>query len=189
MEDEDPPLKGPLRRCLATGSIRPKEEMIRFVAGPLSELVPDLAAKLPGRGLWLSPDRDVVHTALTKGLFAKAARRKLTVPPDLAQRLEALMRRRCLDILGMARRAGLVVAGFDQVKEALAKGRALALSTGRGPLYAALQRAMDHGEIPVAVSCCEALQALEDGTWLPATPLAMELTGAWGKARYFPDAR
>ncbi len=72
---------------------------------------------------------------------------------------------------------------------ALAKGRALALSTGRGPLYAALQRALDHGEIPVAVSCCEALQTLEDGTWLPATPTAMEITDTWGKAHYFPDAR
>jgi predicted RNA-binding protein YlxR (DUF448 family)/ribosomal protein L30E len=124
VDEEDIPLKGPLRRCLATGAIRPKEEMIRFVAGPENELVPDLAAKLPGRGLWLSPERDVVHTALTKGLFAKAARRKLNVPPDLAQRLEALLKRRCLDILGMARRAGLVVAGFDQAKEALTKGSA-----------------------------------------------------------------
>ncbi len=74
-------------------------------------------------------------------------------------------------------------------RQALAKGRALALATGKGPLYAALQRALDHGEIPVAVSCCEALQALEDGSWLPATQTAMELTSAWGKAHYLPDAR
>jgi hypothetical protein len=81
------------------------------------------------------------------------------------------------------------VEALKDRRQALAKGRALALSTGKGPLYAALQRAMDHGEIPVAVSCCEALQALEDGTWLPPTPLTMELTGAWGKAWYFPGAR
>lgn len=114
--------KGPLRRCLGTGRIRPKEEMIRFVAGPDDTLVPDLSAKLPGRGLWLSPERFVVNTALAKGLFSKAARKKLTVDKDLPQRLEALLRKRCLEILGLARRAGLVVAGFDQVKEALAKG-------------------------------------------------------------------
>ncbi|CAA6605451.1 conserved hypothetical protein [Rhodospirillaceae bacterium LM-1] len=121
--EPEEPTKGPLRRCLGTGRIRPKEEMIRFVVGPEDALVPDLAAKLPGRGLWLSAEKDVVNTALKKSLFAKAARRKLTVPTDLAQRLELLLRRRCLDMLGMARRASLVVAGFDQVKEALAKGQ------------------------------------------------------------------
>lgn len=121
-EAEDIPLKGPLRRCLATGNIRPKEEMFRFVVGPEGQLVPDLAAKLPGRGLWLSPERFVVNTALQKGLFSKAARRKVTVEDGMAERLVELAERRCLDLLGMARRAGLVVAGFDQVKEALAKG-------------------------------------------------------------------
>ncbi|MFA6019050.1 MAG: RNA-binding protein [Rhodospirillales bacterium] len=123
MEEAEDEAKGPMRRCLATGRIRPKEEMIRFVAGPDDELVPDLAAKLPGRGMWLSPEPDVVNTALKKGLFAKAARKKLKLPADLGQRLETLLRRRCLEMLGLARRSGLVVAGFDQVKEALAKGR------------------------------------------------------------------
>jgi predicted RNA-binding protein YlxR (DUF448 family) len=123
-DEEDPPLKGPLRRCLASGRIRSKDEMIRFAVSPEGELVPDLAAKLPGRGLWLSPERLLVETALSKGLFAKAARRKVTVPPDLLKRLEGLLKRRCLDILGMARRAGLVVAGFDQVSEALRSGKA-----------------------------------------------------------------
>ena len=51
---------------------------------------------------------------------------------------------------------------------ALAKGKALALAGGRSPVYAALQRAMDHGEIPVAQSCLETLADLEDGSWLPS---------------------
>ncbi len=122
MDEETDTSFGPMRRCLASGGIRPKEEMIRFVVSPDSVLVPDLAAKLPGRGLWLSPERDMVNTALKKGLFAKAARQKVEVPPDLAERLEGLARKRCQEILGLARRAGQVVAGFDQVKEALTKG-------------------------------------------------------------------
>lgn len=121
-EEEDLPRKGPLRRCLATGRIRPKEEMFRFVVGPDGQLFPDLAAKLPGRGLWLSPERFVVNTAIKKGLFSKAARQKVTVEDGLPEKLLELAGRRSLELLGLARRAGLVVAGFDQVAEALAKG-------------------------------------------------------------------
>ena len=46
------PEHGPLRRCLVTRERLPKEAMIRFVLGPGRELVPDLAGKLPGRGMW-----------------------------------------------------------------------------------------------------------------------------------------
>jgi predicted RNA-binding protein YlxR (DUF448 family) len=115
---------GPSRRCLATGRVRPKDELIRFVVGPAGELVPDLAERLPGRGLWLSPGPDMVNTALSKGLFAKAARAKVAAPADLADRLEDLLVRRCQDLLGLARRAGQAVAGFEKVKGLLGQGPA-----------------------------------------------------------------
>lgn len=74
-------------------------------------------------------------------------------------------------------------------RAALEKGLALAFAGGKAPLYAALQRAMDHGEIPVAVACCEAIRRLEDGSWLPASTRQFELGAEWGRTRYFPDAR
>jgi hypothetical protein len=114
---------GPLRRCIVTGVTRSPEVMVRFVVGPDDQLVPDVEARLPGRGMWLSADRDVVNTALAKGLFAKAARRKVTVPSDLAARLEGLLLRRCLDLIGLARRAGQAVAGFEKVRSALKAGQ------------------------------------------------------------------
>ena len=64
----------------------------------------------------------------------------------------------------------------------------LALAGGRGPLQAALKRAMDHGEIPVAVACCEALREVDDGTWLPVNERDVAFHQAWTQARYFPDA-
>jgi predicted RNA-binding protein YlxR (DUF448 family)/ribosomal protein L30E len=118
IEDE----KGPLRRCIVTGAVGPKEALIRFVIGPDQQLVPDIEGRLPGRGMWLSARRDVVNTAVAKSFFAKAARKKLDVPADLADRLEALLRRRCLDILGLARRAGQVVSGYEKVRSALKAG-------------------------------------------------------------------
>ena len=118
---------GPHRRCIQTGEIGPKEGMIRFVVGPDSSIVPDIEGRLPGRGMWLSARRDVVNSAVAKATFAKAARQKILVPADLADRLEALLRRRCLDLIGLARRAGQVVSGYDKVRAELKSGRGAVL--------------------------------------------------------------
>lgn len=113
----------PLRRCIVSGAARPKTEMFRFVIGPDGGVVPDLNERLPGRGLWLSAERDMVNTACTKGLFAKAARRGVKVPAGLEEVLEGLMVRRCLDLIGLARRAGDVVQGFEKARARLQTGK------------------------------------------------------------------
>lgn len=123
--------KGPERRCVVTGEIRPKDELLRFVVGPTDEVVPDVDRRLPGRGIWLSPRRDVVNTALAKRFFAKAARRAVSAPPDLADRIEALLARRCLDALGLARRAGQAVCGYEKVRAELDGHRAALLVQAR----------------------------------------------------------
>lgn len=98
--------------------------MIRFVIGPDRAVVPDLAERLPGRGIWLSAARDVVETARLRGAFAKAARGPVTVPPDLLEMLQAALIRRISQSLGLARRAGQAVAGFEKAREWLRDGRA-----------------------------------------------------------------
>lgn len=118
-----------LRRCLATGEVRPKEELVRFVVGPESRLAPDMEETLPGRGLWLTARRDIVAAAAAKNLFAKAARAPVDVGTDLADRVEALLARRVMDLIGLARRAGQAVAGFETVRATLAGGRAAVLLT------------------------------------------------------------
>jgi ribosomal protein L7Ae-like RNA K-turn-binding protein len=84
--------------------------------------VPDIDARLPGRGLWLLARRDIVERAIAKRQFARAARRPVDVPQGLADRLEGLLVRRCCDALGLARRAGLAIAGFERVSEAMRRG-------------------------------------------------------------------
>ena len=105
------------RKCIGAGKSLPQDRLIRFVIGPDGDVVPDLEAKLPGRGFWLSADRDMINTACAKRLFTKAARQQVKVSDTLADDVEALMARRCLDRISMARRAGQAVAGFDQVGE------------------------------------------------------------------------
>ena len=101
--------------------------MIRFVVAPDGRVVPDLAARLPGRGIWLSARGDVVETARTKGGFARAARGPVTVAPDLLSGLKLALARRIGEQLGLARRAGQAVAGFTKAREWLATDRAALL--------------------------------------------------------------
>ena len=115
---------GPQRRCLVTRRFGAKENLIRFVVGPGNRVEPDVAAKLPGRGIWLSAERDVVNTACARNLFAKGFRAAVSVDAQLSLRVEELVAKRCLGLLGLARRAGDVTLGFERVHEALATGAA-----------------------------------------------------------------
>ena len=133
-EDHDPET-GPLRRCIVTRERLPKERMIRFVLGPNREVVPDLNARLPGRGMWLSARADVLHIACVRGAFSRAARGTVHVPPDLEVKVRAGLERRITELLGLARRAGQAVAGFEKAREWLRNGRAeLILQASDGSL-------------------------------------------------------
>lgn len=117
----------PVRRCLVTRVTLPKPALLRFVIAPDGQLTPDLSAKLPGRGLYVLPRRDALTRAIDKNLFAKAARRNVTMPDDLAAEIERQLRRKCIDLLSMARRAGDAVAGFEKVRAWLQHGKAALL--------------------------------------------------------------
>jgi uncharacterized protein len=101
--------------------------LLRFVIGPDGAIVPDIEARLPGRGLWLLSRRDIVERAAAKRVFARAARRPVEISQDLADRIEALLVRRGCDTLGLARRAGLAVVGFERVSDAVRRGDAALL--------------------------------------------------------------
>lgn len=114
----------PRRRCAATGRTLPKEALVRFVAGPDGRVAADVAERLPGRGVWIAADRAAVQRAAAKGLFARSLGEAATGGNDLPDRVEALLARRCQDLLGMARRAGQVAAGFDKARAMIAAGKA-----------------------------------------------------------------
>lgn len=110
------------RRCVATGDTATEAELLRVALAPDGTLVPDVAAKLPGRGAWVRADRAMVDQAVKKRLFNRAFGQEVTAPDDLADRFEALLEARALSLLGLARRAGRLAAGFDAAKLALSGG-------------------------------------------------------------------
>ncbi len=117
----------PERRCIATMERRPQAQMIRFVRSPGGEAVPDLAARLPGRGAWVLATREAVELAVKRQAFSRAFRAPTSVAPDIAARIEPMLAKRVLDGLGMAKRAGDLLAGFDSVRDAIRAGQAAVL--------------------------------------------------------------
>lgn len=105
------------------------------MVAPDGRIVPDPAGELPGHGIWISATRQAVETACRKRLFARAARQPVTVDADLADIIEALLVQRCLGGLGLARRAGQLVLGFERVQNAVQSGTAkvLLMASDAGP--------------------------------------------------------
>jgi hypothetical protein len=135
------------RRDISTGQSQGEEGLIRFVAGPDGQVAPDLGRKLPGRGVWVAADRAAIETAAKKGLFARAAKTKIAVPAGLADAVERLICARLLAGLGLARKAGDLVTGFEKVLSAVGAGRVAVLieaadgaADGRRKLLAAARR-------------------------------------------------
>ena len=144
------------RRCIVTGEVLPEARLLRFVLAPDGQVVPDVEAKLPGRGLWVSADRTIIGQAVAKHLLARASKAPAAADRGLADRAELRLVERILAYLGLARRAGELALGFDQVDKALrgAKPPALIIEAaeaapdGRRKLQAA---ATAGGHVPFVI--------------------------------------
>lgn len=112
----------PERMCIVTREVKDEDALVRFVRSPEGEVVPDLARKLPGRGVWVSLERPKLVEAMRKGLFARGFHAQVKVPDDLADRVGSLLRRQIVAHLSLARKAGEAVSGATRVEEAIRKG-------------------------------------------------------------------
>jgi predicted RNA-binding protein YlxR (DUF448 family) len=110
------------RTCIATSVSRDPEDLIRFVADPDGNIVPDIARKLPGRGIWVTCHKEAVISALEKQAFSRSLRCKVNVPADLPERLDALLIKRALGLLSICNKAGLVACGSGKVNSWLEAG-------------------------------------------------------------------
>jgi predicted RNA-binding protein YlxR (DUF448 family) len=115
------------RLCVATRTVKPVADMIRFVVGPDGEAVPDLKRKLPGRGVWVTATQEALAEAVKRKALARGFKREVRQSADLVERTERLLERAALDALAMAGKAGLVRAGFAKVEAALQGEKVAAL--------------------------------------------------------------
>lgn len=155
------------RKCIVSGESLRAVDGIRFIVGPDGAIVPDLLGKLPGRGLWVRSDREAIGTAAAKGRFARAARQSVAVSDGLADQVERLLAKRCVDLIGLARRAGQAVAGFEKAQAWLRNGSA-----------AVLVEASDG-----AIGMRRKMESLADGISVVDVLRADELGAAFGRER------
>jgi len=127
-EEADLPLAD--RMCIVTRAVKDEAELIRFVRSPDGMVVPDLARKLPGRGVWVSLDRKLLDQAIARKMFARGFGAETTIPPDLPAIVSRLLRQQALSLLSLAKKAGEAVSGFMKVEEMLGRGRARLLFHG-----------------------------------------------------------
>ena len=109
------------RLCIATRTVRPIDEMVRFVIGPDGAVVPDLRRRLPGRGVWVTAAKTSLDEAVRRNAFARSFKQAVRVPADLPALTERLLERSVLDALSIAHKAGKVEIGFARVEGSLVK--------------------------------------------------------------------
>ncbi|MEL6168947.1 MAG: RNA-binding protein [Pseudomonadota bacterium] len=114
----------PERRCVATGEVHPRRGLIRFAMAPDGGVVPDVAGKLPGRGVWVSAEHDALEQAVLKNLFSRGFKTQARVSDSLVADTEAALLRRVVDGISLSRKAGKAIAGFEKVKDWLVKEEA-----------------------------------------------------------------
>jgi uncharacterized protein len=116
-----------LRLCAVSRVQRPPEELIRFVLAPDGSIVPDLARRLPGRGVWVAATRETVAAAVRQKAFAKSLKQPVAMPDDLPGLVERLLVKRVGEALSLTNKAGLLVAGFAKIEGLIEQGRAAIL--------------------------------------------------------------
>ena len=156
----------PERTCAVTREVAPPADLIRFVQSPDGVVVPDVAGRLPGRGVWVTADRGILAQAVSGKAFARSLRESVTVPDDLVAQVDRLLERRVVDGLALANKAGLVTSGFTRTEAAILSGEvAILLHASDGAadgaqkldrLYFAISR--DIGRTPVVVRLLDVMQ-------------------------------
>ncbi len=153
--------------------------------GPGNQLVPDLAAKLPGRGAWVSAQRGLIEKAVKKSAFNRAFGCPVNIPEDLPGLIEGQLVARALNLLGLARRSGDLAVGYDAVRLALKAARPawrIEASDGAEDGRSKLDRLAfaAWGDVPVAG--CFTAEAIGDATGRAPVVHAAMSTGSQARA-------
>ncbi len=112
------------RKCVVSGEIKSKEQLLRFTVLSDGRVVPDFRKKLPGKGVYVTVAKSALEKAVAANLFAKALKIKTKVNEELVEQTESLLRKQALDAVSLARKAGVLVCGMDKVVDALKRGKA-----------------------------------------------------------------
>ena len=112
------------RKCIVSGEVMEKIDLLRFTATPDGLIIPDFKKKFSGRGVWVKCSKTSLQTAIDKNLFSKALKRSVKAEASLVEIVEAILCKRGLEVISLARKAGVLVTGFEKVCDVIKKGKA-----------------------------------------------------------------
>lgn len=120
--------RDPERKCILSGAVRSRGSLIRLALSPTGEILPDVRAKAPGRGAWISPDGEAFATSFAKGQFKSSLARAFksadfSIPADLGNLIDAALSRNALDRLGLEARSGQLITGSEKIRDAARAGK------------------------------------------------------------------
>lgn len=117
------------RKCILTGSVQNKEDLLRFVLLKDGTLLPDFDKKLSGRGFYFSNSKQLLEDLVNKNKESsknplnKVLHTKVLIPDDLPEMIEKILEKKALNSLNLARKSGTLILGFEKIKEAVLKKR------------------------------------------------------------------
>jgi predicted RNA-binding protein YlxR (DUF448 family) len=105
-----------------------RDSLIRLALGPDGQVGPDIRARAPGRGAWISVARTELDAANAngklKGALARAFKTAdLKIPADLGEQIERALRQAALNRLGLEARGGTLINGSDRIEAAARAGK------------------------------------------------------------------
>ena len=114
-------VKETTRKCIVTGEILEKENLLRFTVLENNMVVPDFKKKLPGKGVYVKNARSLLEKAINNNLFGKPLKKSVKANNELLEQVENILFKQALNAISLARKAGVMISGMDKVKEALKK--------------------------------------------------------------------
>ena len=112
----------PNRTCLFSKDELPQDKLLRFTLTPDRQVVPDFNKRLQGRGIYITNSKQILQCAIDKKAFRRFGK-STTVMPNLVEVVENILKNRAFETLNLARKAGVLVSGFEKVKEKLIAGK------------------------------------------------------------------
>ncbi|NOY53840.1 MAG: DUF448 domain-containing protein [Deltaproteobacteria bacterium] len=114
----------PHRTCIGCREAFEKTALIRIVQSPDGRLVPDLKAKLPGRGVYLCSRPSCLQKAVRKNLLSRALRSPVPASElaGLEEKICGVLENKIRSFLSVLRKGNRIVAGRESIQKRIHQG-------------------------------------------------------------------
>jgi predicted RNA-binding protein YlxR (DUF448 family) len=119
----------PQRSCIGCRKVLDQALLVRYVLSPQGEIAVDYGRKLPGRGVYTCIEKACIESAVKRQQFDRAFKGRNQTPQSttLLTAIGEQIERRVLNLLGMARKSGVVLSGSRAVEAELGRSGSVGL--------------------------------------------------------------